>query len=68
MESVLKFILSEGGISFLGYAIAVALFIWYQAKDARTTKALVETAVKSTEAMTAINVLLQERLPRGGGQ
>lgn len=66
MESVLKFILSEGGVSFLGYAIAVALFIWYQAKDARMTKALVDVATKSVAATTAVNVLLQERLPRRG--
>lgn len=66
MEQILKYILSEAGIAYLGWAIAIALFIWYQTKDARTTKALVDTAVKSTAAITAVNVLLQERLPRRG--
>lgn len=65
MESVLKALLSEAGVQWMGWAIAVGQFIWLQKKDAATTKLLVGISEKSTKAIVEFTVLLSERVPRG---
>lgn len=49
----------------MGWAIAIGQFVWFQKKDAATTKLLVSISEKSTKAITEFTVLLSERVPRG---
>ena len=65
MDALLK-VFSEAGIQWMGWAIALVQFAWYQRKDSATTKLLVDVSEKSTKAITELTVLFSERMPKGG--
>jgi hypothetical protein len=60
---IFKEIISQHGPQWLGWFVAVSLIFHITRRE----KAITEIVKENTKALTHIKVLVEERLPKGGG-